>query len=125
MTSPTASAKVTARGLVPTTDKMNAIVLAFKVAISLRAGLQTKGPETDKESHTLPLMLRNRCAPIAFVQRVNLFLNPWGKKNNSPGSPSSNPYRICLHCLVSVSRYFALIVSADMFGLSGCFSIVA
>lgn len=47
-------------------------------------------------------------------------VNPHGKKNNSPGFPRN----IYLHCLASVSRYFAPVVSTDVFWLSGSFSLL-
>lgn len=75
MTSSTTSAKVTARGLASDTDKINAIVLACKVAISLRAGTcKQKSRKQTKESEALPQMCKNRCAPVVCVQRVNVFV---------------------------------------------------
>lgn len=69
----------------------------------------------------MPQAHRNRCAPIACVQRVNLSCKPLREEKTAHlAFPSSNPSHVYLHCLVSVSRCFALIVSADVFWVLFC-----
>lgn len=127
MTNPASCAKVVARGLPFATDKINAIVLASEAAISLRAGRQTKGQETGKHSRAVRQLHRNRCALVAFVQRVNLFFfSPPGgeEKQNQPGHPSPKADHISSHCPFPVSRYIPLIACFGpfSFGGGGCFS---
>lgn len=50
LTSSKPSTEAIAWGCVWTTDKINAIVLASKAAISLQAGPQTKEQETDTDA---------------------------------------------------------------------------
>lgn len=93
-----------ARGRVPATGKINAIVLAFKAAISPVGGTADK-----RAGNRHSPALCHRCTqagvpPIAFVQGVKLFLSSGVllKKKTTPhlASLSTNPCRISHHCLV-------------------------
>lgn len=80
VSSPTIHAKVIASGLSWATDKINAVVLASEVAISLLAGLQTKKARKETKNHTLCHKCTKTGVPWLLLFKGLIFCKPlsWG-----------------------------------------------